>query len=79
MSLTWEQSGDRTLRLTLQDVQQLAIDSGFVFPNTGPELPLARRANLSGTMGSGVQCATSQWQRPGSAPCRAASTHPGGH
>lgn len=48
MSLTWEHSGDRTLRLTLQDVQQLAIDSGFVFPNTGPELPLARRANLSG-------------------------------
>ena len=48
--LVWEHSGDSRLvgLIKLEHVQQLAIDSGYVFENAGPELPLGRRANLPG-------------------------------
>lgn len=51
MALTWEQSGSgQPLPISLQDAQQLAVDSGFVFKNvgSGDGLPLARRADLQG-------------------------------
>jgi hypothetical protein len=53
MGLTWEQSGSRNCDVTLQDAQQLAVESGFLYDNDSGDMPLARRANLQGALAAG--------------------------
>jgi hypothetical protein len=46
--LCWEHSGKGPVPMSLEDVQCLAMQAGFVFPGS-EGLPMARQANMQGT------------------------------